>query len=90
MSDHSMNVRDARAHLSELITKAQNGDPTILTRNGTPAAAIVPIEDFEALEDAMDAYLARQADQEEDEGGPAVGMAEMVAEIFDESRGNAA
>ena len=84
-----MNVGDARARFSELITKAQNGHPTVLTRNGTPAAAIVPMEGFEALEDAMDAYLARQADQEEDEGGPAVGMAEMVAEIFDKSRGDA-
>lgn len=49
-----MSIRDARAQLPELITKAQNGDPTILTRNGTPAAAIVPIEDFGALEEAMD------------------------------------
>ncbi|MGW5878615.1 type II toxin-antitoxin system Phd/YefM family antitoxin [Nocardiopsis terrae] len=90
MSEHSTSIRDARAHLSELITKAQHGAPTVLTRNGSPAAAIVPIEDLEALEDAMDAYLARQADLEEGEAGPAVGMAGMAAEVFDESRGSAA
>lgn len=87
-----MSVRDARAHLPELISRAQKGEPTILTRNGVPAAALVPIEDFEALEDAMDVYLAREADRalERDEGGPKVGMAEMVAEIFEENQGNAA
>lgn len=92
MSDENMSVRDARAHLPEPISRAQKGEPTIITRNGAPAAAIVPIEDFEALEDAMDVYPAREADRalDQDEGGPRVGMAEMVAEIFEEDQGNAA
>ena len=92
MSDETMSVRDARAHLPELITRAEQGEPTVITRNGVPAAAVVPFEDFEALEEAVDAYLAREADRAvaDDEGGPAIGMAEMVAEIFEEKRGNAA
>lgn len=87
-----MSVRDARAHPPEPISRAQQGEPTVITPNGAPAAAIVPIEDFEALEDAMDAYPAREADRalDQDEGGPRVGMAEMVAEIFEEDQGNAA
>jgi prevent-host-death family protein len=92
MADHTMNIRDARAHLADIISRAEAGDPTVITRNGVPTAAVVPMEDFEALEDALDMYLAQQADLEDDgdDDAPPVGMAEMVAEIFEERRGNAA
>ena len=49
-----LSVRDARAHFAEVITRAQDGTPTIITRNGQAVAAVVPIEDFNALEDAID------------------------------------
>jgi prevent-host-death family protein len=63
VSQNQLSVRDARAHFAELITRAQGGTPTIITRNGQPVAAIVPIEDFNALEDAIDRYFAREADR---------------------------
>ena len=55
MSDDSrMSVRDVRAHLAEVLTRAENGSPTVIMRNGEPVAAVVPIEDFNVLEDAID------------------------------------
>ena len=42
-SQNHLSVRDARAHFAELITRAQGGTPTIITRNGQPVAAVVPI-----------------------------------------------
>src|SRR6202035_2458468 len=60
-SQSQLSVRDARAHFAELITRAQGGTPTIITRNGQAVTAVVPIEDFNALEDAIDRYFAREA-----------------------------
>src|ERR1700722_13273296 len=42
--------------------RAQNGSPTVIIRKGEPAAAVVPIEDFNVLEDAIDCYFSREAD----------------------------
>ena len=84
-----MSVRDARARLAEVISRAQNGSPTVITRNGAPVAAVVPIEDFNVLEDAVDRYFAREADRDlaENPDARTYGMAEVVAAIFDEDAG---
>ncbi len=89
--DSSVSVRDARAHLAEVITRAQNGSPTVITRNGLPVAAVVPIEDFNVLEDAIDRYFAREADRDLAEHPEArtYSMSEVVAEIFGEDTGAA-
>jgi prevent-host-death family protein len=89
--DSSMSVRDARAHLAEVITRAQNGSPTVITRNGLPVAAVVPIEDFNVLEDAIDRYFAREADRDlaEHPDARTYSMSEVVAEIFGEDTGAA-
>ena len=55
-----LSVRDARAHFAEVITRAQGGTPTVITRNGEAVAAVVPIDDFNALEDAIDRHFARE------------------------------
>jgi prevent-host-death family protein len=83
---YQMSVRDARASFAELITRAHGGTPTVITRNGQAVAAVVPIEDFDALEDAIDRYFAREADRDlsEDPGAPTYSMSEVVAEIFEE------
>jgi len=88
-SQAQLSVRDARAHLAEVITRAQAGTPTIITRNGQAVAAVVPIEDFNALEDAIDRYFAKEADRDltENPGGPTFSMSEVVAMIFDEEPG---
>ena len=84
--DSEMNVRDARAHFAGVIIRAQNGSPTVITRNGEPVAAVVPIEDFNVLEDAIDRYFAREADRDltENPDAPTYSMSEVVAAIFEE------
>jgi hypothetical protein len=49
----------------------------------------VPIEDFNALEDAIDRYFAREADRDlaENPDGPTYSMSEVVAAIFEEEPG---
>ena len=64
-SQTDRSVRDAGAHFAEVITRAQDGTPTIITRNGQAVADVVPIEDFNALEDAID------RDSPEKRDGPA-------------------
>jgi prevent-host-death family protein len=88
-SESQLSVRDARAHLAEVITRAQNGTPTVITRNGQPVAAVVPIEDYNALEDAIDRYFAKKADRDlaENPDAPTYSMSEVVAMLFEEEPG---
>ncbi|WP_340560926.1 type II toxin-antitoxin system Phd/YefM family antitoxin [Streptomyces sp. GSL17-111] len=90
MTENSATVREARAHLAEHINQAADGTPTVITRNGTPVAAVVPIADFEALEEAADVMLAREAEAVLAEGGPTVTMAELLADLFTEQTDDAA
>ena len=71
------------------ITRAQNGSPTVITRNGEPVAAVIPIEDFNVLEDAIDRYFSREADRDlaENPDSPTYSMSEVVAAIFEEDAG---
>ena len=84
--DGRMTVRDARAHLATVISGALNGSPTVITRHGEPVAAVVPIEDFTILEDAIDRYFAREADRDlaENPDAPTYSMSEVAAAIFEE------
>ncbi|MDK0519895.1 type II toxin-antitoxin system Phd/YefM family antitoxin [Streptomyces sp. ML-6] len=84
MTDHVVTVREARAHLAEHINRAEEGAPTVITRNGVPVAAVVPIADFEALEEAADVMLAREAEAVLADGEPTVSMAELLADLFSE------
>jgi len=88
-SQSQLSVREARAHFAEVITRAQSGTPTIVTRNGQAVAAVVPIEDFNALEDAIDRYFAREADRDlaANPDAPTYSMSEVVAAIFEEETG---
>ena len=89
MADNTVTVREARAHLAEHINRAEEGTPTVITRNGAPGAAVAPITDFEALEEAADALLAREAEAVLADGGPTVSMAQLLADLFSE-RGDGA
>jgi prevent-host-death family protein len=40
----TVNLADARAHLSELIKRAASGDPVYITRRGKPVARIMAVE----------------------------------------------
>jgi prevent-host-death family protein len=91
-SQGQLSVRDARAHFAEVITRAQDGTPTVITRNGEAVAAVVPIEDFNALEDAIDLYFAKEADRDLEKNPEALtySMSEVVAAIFEEEPGKGA
>ncbi len=58
----SMSIAHARAALSEVVGRARHGkSPTVLTSRGKPVAAVVPIEDLELIEEALDAAQAAKA-----------------------------
>ncbi len=40
----SVNLADAKAHLSELVERAAAGDPVCITRRGKPVAQITAVE----------------------------------------------
>jgi prevent-host-death family protein len=40
----TMQVREAKAHFSELLDAASKGEPTTITRHGEPVAVVVPVE----------------------------------------------
>jgi len=39
----TVNLTDAKAHLSELVTLAEHGKETVIMRRGNPVAKLVPI-----------------------------------------------
>jgi prevent-host-death family protein len=39
-----ISVTDAKAQLTELVRRAENGDEIVLTRHGHPAARLVPVK----------------------------------------------
>ncbi|MCC9741115.1 type II toxin-antitoxin system Phd/YefM family antitoxin [Streptomyces sp. MNU89] len=84
MTENTATVREARAHLAQYINQAEEGTPTVITRNGAPVAAVVPITDFEALEEAADVMLAREAEAVLADDEPTVSMAELLADLFSE------
>jgi len=48
-------VREFRVRLSELLSDvADRRDHVLVTRNGKPAAALVPIDEYEALEETAE------------------------------------
>ncbi|MEX3103087.1 MULTISPECIES: type II toxin-antitoxin system Phd/YefM family antitoxin [unclassified Streptomyces] len=76
----SISAREVRANLARLLDQAQAGEPTVITRGGTPVAAIVSIEEYNALEEAADELLAREALQTLKEEGDAPRA--TLADIF--------
>ena len=70
-------VREFRRHLSQLLSDvADRGDRVVVSRHGRPAAALVPVDEYEALEetaeslsdpDALAALEAGLAELERDE-----------------------
>jgi prevent-host-death family protein len=46
MTESAVTIREARAHIADHINRAEQGTPTVITRNGVPVAALVPIADF--------------------------------------------
>ena len=80
--DDTVTVEEARTDLAALVERAAQDSPTVITRNGVPAAALVSITEFEALEDAIDRVLARQAQAVPADDGPPLLLADVLADLW--------
>jgi len=75
----SINVADAKAHLSEILTRVEGGGEVVITRRGRPVARLCPINrrrkpiDFKAL----DELRARQR-------GTGIPSVELIRRMRDE------
>ncbi|MCX5399168.1 type II toxin-antitoxin system Phd/YefM family antitoxin [Streptomyces sp. NBC_00102] len=80
----TVSVREACANPSAPIDHAERGEPTVITRDGTPVAAVVPIADFEALEEAADVL-----DMEAVLAGvdPTTTVAELLTDVLADHQG---
>jgi antitoxin YefM len=81
-------VRELRAHLSRLLDDVSDRrDHVLVTRNGTPAAALVPIDEYEALEETAeilsdpDALTALEEGLAEVERGETITLSELRSEL---------
>lgn len=88
-------VRELRANLSSLLDDVTaRRDHVLVTRNGMPAAALVPIDEYEALEETAevlsdpDALSALEAGLAEIERGETIALSELRRELA-ERRPNA-
>lgn len=78
-----ISARELRANLAKYVDAAEAGEQVIILRNDTPAAAIVPLSVVEAVGDAEDAMLAREAAARLGDGNATVSMAEVLADLFE-------
>ena len=81
-------VRELRSNLGSLLNDVSDRrDHVLVTRNGTPAAALIPIDEYEALAGAAeilsdsDALSALEAGLAELERGETVTLAELRSEL---------
>jgi antitoxin YefM len=81
-------VRDFRSNLAQVLSDvADRRDHVVLTRNGRPAAALVPIDEYEALEETAEILSdaatldALQAGLEELANDEAVELDELRREL---------
>lgn len=81
-------VRELRSNLSSLLDDVSDRrDHVLVTRNGAPAAALVPIDEYEALEETAeilsdpDALSALEAGLAEIERGETVTFSELRGEL---------
>lgn len=83
LAGSEISTRELREHLSDVLGATRHaGRRFTVTRNGKPTAALVSIEDLqalEALEMAEDIAAYRQAKQEDD--GEHVTLAELKASL---------
>ncbi len=55
MLAHIISSKEGRAKWRDLLDLAHKGEgDTIIERNGRPTAAVIPYEDYEALQDELD------------------------------------
>jgi antitoxin YefM len=81
-------VRELRSNLSSLLDDVgDRREHVLVTRNGAPAAALVPIDEYEALEETAeilsdsDALTALEAGLEEIERGETLTLGKLRSEL---------
>jgi prevent-host-death family protein len=86
-------VREFRSRLSELLDAvAERRDHILVTRNGKPAAALVPIDEYEALEETAeilsdaDALTAIERGLADLRQGEVVSLGDVRAELAERRR----
>ena len=86
-------VREFRSRLSELLDAVvDRRDHILVTRNGKPAAALVPIDEYEALEESAEILSDADALSAIEEGlaelrrGDVVSLEDVRAELADRRR----
>jgi prevent-host-death family protein len=42
----NIQLRDAKAHLSQVVDRAENGEASVITRHGKPAAVVLGYEEW--------------------------------------------
>jgi prevent-host-death family protein len=84
----SVPVRELRSNLAQLLSDvADRRDHVVVTRNGRPAAALVPIDEYQALEETAeilsdpDALSALEAGLAEIQRGETVSLDELREEL---------
>ncbi len=83
-------VREFRSNLSELLSDvADRRDHVLVTRNGRPAAVLVPIDEYRALEETAeilsdpDALAALETGLAEIARGESISLDELRSELAD-------
>ena len=83
-------VRELRSNLSSLLDDVSDRrDHVLVTRNGAPTAALVPIDEYEALEETAeilsdpDALSALEVGLAEIERGNTITLTELRSELAD-------
>jgi prevent-host-death family protein len=81
-------VREFRSNLSQLLSDVvDRRDHVLVTRNGRPAVAVVPVDEYEALEDTAEilsdseTLTAIEAGLAELTRGEVVSLAELRSEL---------
>lgn len=81
-------VRELRSNLSSLLDDVSDRrDHVLVTRNGSPAAALIPVDEYEALEETAeilsdpDALSALEVGLGEIEREETIALAELRAEL---------
>jgi antitoxin YefM len=88
MAARAIPAREFRAHLSEVLSEvADRRNHILVTRNGRPAAALVPVDEYEALEETAeilsdpDAMAALEAGLAELSRGDVVTLDDLRQEL---------
>lgn len=77
-----VSVSHARDEFAELVNRAAyQHDRVLISRRGRPVAAIVPIEDVEALEELEDEYDRRAVAEALAEGGEPIPWEQVEKEL---------